>query len=274
MRRDNVKVNIVYRMDNLKCMRKYPDNYIDLIYCDILYGIGKNFKDYKDLKPDKRIIKAFYVPRIKEMHRILKVTGSIYLQTSWKTSHWIRLIMDRIFGYTNFRNEIIWCYTAISRNKKDFSRKHDVILRYVKSNNFVFNYEEIRIPYSDSSIRRSKRGYTSLSEVKFDGINLNDKGKIPEDWWIDIVKSSRHPLGIHGYSNQKPEVLSERIIKASSNPKDTVADFFCGSGTTLVVAKKLKRRYIGCDISRKAFEITVKRLKEVGLNEKNNSNTK
>ena len=105
-----IELNNTYCMDNLELMKQIDDNSIDLIYCDILYGTGKKFKDYKDLKPQKDIIEEFYIPRIKEMYRILSDTGSIYLQMDYRISHWIRCIMDDLLGYENFRNEIIWKY--------------------------------------------------------------------------------------------------------------------------------------------------------------------
>ena len=101
-------INRCYCMDNLELMKQIPDSYIDLIYCDVLYGTGRKFDDFQDLKPDRQIIEDFYIPRIKEMYRILKNTGSIYLQMDYRISLWIRCIVDDIFGYENFINEIIW----------------------------------------------------------------------------------------------------------------------------------------------------------------------
>ena len=116
--------------DNLELMAEMQDNTVDLIYCDILYGTGRKFKDYQDLKPIRSEIESHYVPRIKEMHRILKSTGSIYLQMDTRINHWMRCIMDDIFGYDNFRNEIIWGYKTGGASKKEYSKKHDVILFY------------------------------------------------------------------------------------------------------------------------------------------------
>lgn len=108
----------LFCMDNLELMAEIPDDTIDLIYCDILYGTGRKFKDYQDLKPKREIIEEHYTPRIKEMYRILKDTGSIYLQMDTKINHWIRCIMDDIFGYNNFRNEIIWWYRRFPSKQK------------------------------------------------------------------------------------------------------------------------------------------------------------
>jgi site-specific DNA-methyltransferase (adenine-specific) len=101
--------------DNLEFMKSIEDNSLDLIYCDILYGTGRKFSDYQDLKPIKSDIEEHYIPRLKEMYRILKDTGTIYLQMDTKINHWIRCIMDDIFGYDNMRNEIIWFYNTAPR---------------------------------------------------------------------------------------------------------------------------------------------------------------
>ena len=120
-------------VDNLELLLSQPDESVDLIYCDILYGTGRNFGDYQDLKPIRSEIEAHYFPRLKQMHRVLKSTGSIYLQMDTKINHWIRCLLDEVFEYGNFRNEIIWCYSGGGRKKKDFAEKHDVIYRYSKN---------------------------------------------------------------------------------------------------------------------------------------------
>ena len=105
-------------IDNLELLLSQPDERVDLIYCDILYGTGKDFMDYKDLYPMREIIEEHYLPRLKEMHRVLKSTGSIYLQMDYRIVHWVRCLMDDIFGYGNFRNEIIWHYRTMKNDTK------------------------------------------------------------------------------------------------------------------------------------------------------------
>ena len=105
-------------VDNLELLLSQPDESVDLIYCDILYGTGKDFMDYKDLYPMREIIEEHYLPRLKEMHRVLKSTGSIYLQMDYRIEHWVRCMMDDIFGYGNFRNQIIWSYRIQGVSKK------------------------------------------------------------------------------------------------------------------------------------------------------------
>mgnify|MGYP003659631506 CR=1 FL=1 len=253
--------------DNLELMAEMQDNTVDLIYCDILYGTGKNFMDYKDLYPMREIIEEHYMPRIKEMHRILKPTGSIYLQMDTRISHWIRCILDDVFSYGNFLNEINWCYTMASNNKKKYAAKHDNIIFYSKSKKYTFNYNDIRIPYNKETLSRTNRkagnnGLYSgdLAEEKHKN-RLNNNGKIPEDYWVDVNRIQGNGLEKNGYATQKPKALIERIIKASSNKGDLVADFYAGSFTTAEVCKDLNRNFIGCDISEKAVAIGLERTK-------------
>ena len=224
-------------MDNLELMKTIEDNTVDLIYCDILYGTGRKFKDYQDLKPVRSEIEAHYIPRLKEMHRILKPTGSIYLQMDTKINHWIRCIMDDIFGYDNFRNEIVWKYGLGRSSDKQFGKRHDTILFYSKSNNYIYNKQ-----LEEATSQRMKGEYKNMSDV-----------------WVDIPNINNMANERIGYDTQKPKALIERIIKASSNEGDLVADFYLGSGTTCEVSLELGRNFIGCDINPRAIEIAKSR---------------
>ena len=238
-------------VDNLELLLSQPDESVDLIYCDILYGTGRNFWDYQDLKPIKSEIEAHYLPRLKEMHRVLKSTGSIYLQMDTRINHWLRCIMDDIFKYDNFKNEISWCYAGGGIPKNNYPKKHDVILFYSKSDKYYFSHQ-MRIYSQNGSGRRSN------------GDKYNLSGETPiNDWWIDIAPQNTQSKDKVDYNTQKPKALIERIIKASSNEGDTVADYYLGSGTTAVVCKELNRNFIGCDINPKAIEITNARLDAV-----------
>jgi site-specific DNA-methyltransferase (adenine-specific) len=226
--------------DNLEFMSSIADNSVDLIYCDILYGTGRKFSDYQDLKPIRSEIEKHYKPRIKEMHRILKDTGSIYLQMDTKINHWLRLVMDEFFGYDNFRNEITWHYkgTGVS---KTFVKKHDVIILYSKSENFKYN-----TIYVDTVKKTGWAGKTT---------------KRCDDVWTDInTLYQSKERGTELYDTQKPKALLERIIKASSDEGDLIGDFYLGGGTTAVVCKELNRNFIGCDINPNAIQITKSRL--------------
>ena len=240
-------------------MKKIPDNYIDLIYCDILYNTGKKFKDYNDnLGTPQQAIK-WYEPRLIEMKRILKNTGSIYLQCDYRLVHYLKVKMDEIFGYDNFRNEIIWCYNGGGITKKQFNKKHDNILFYSKSDKFQFNTQYQ--PYNDNSAKRLLNKHRG--QDKSDRLLI---GTPMTDWWTDI-KCIVNPANTEyiDYNTQKPKKILERMIKASSNKGDIIADFFCGSGTTGVVAKELNRKYILCDINPKAIQISENRLSEIHI---------
>lgn len=242
-------------MDNLELMKQLPDESINLIYCDILYNTGKKFKDYDDNLGTPQQAIEWYEPRLIEMKRLLKDTGSIYLQCDYRLAHYLKIKMDEIFKIDNFQNDIIWCYNGGGVTKSRFNKKHDNILFYSKSDNFTFNTQYQ--PYNENSAKRL------LNQHK--GKDKSDRliiGTPMVDWWNDI-KCIVNPENIEyeDYNTQKPKALLERIIQASSNKGDLIADFFMGSGTTCVVAKELGRNYLGCDINQKAIDITYDRLK-------------
>ncbi len=209
-------------------------------------------------------LKMMY-PRLLLMRELLSEKGSIYVHIDWHVGAYVKILMDDIFGKTNFRNEIIWCYTAASNVVFDFPKKHDIIMRYSKSDTYIFNKDDIRIPYAEGSIDRATRNVIGRESMKFNEIKLNANGKVPEDWWIDIQRASRYPGENVGYATQKSEKLLERIIKASSNEGDLVCDFFGGSGTTAAVAERLGRRWITCDIGKPASLIMRKRFIDQGV---------
>lgn len=201
--------------------------------------------------------------RLVLMRELLAENGSIYVHLDWHVGHYVKVLMDEIFGYENFRNEIVWVYSgATSPGMKILARRHDNILWYTKSNEYIFEPDRIRQEYSEASRRMEGRKKIFHHGKEAVTIELSEKGKFPEDW-IYI------PTGVAminervGFDTQKPEALLKRIILASSNPGDIVADFFCGSGTTLAVAEKLGRRWIGCDLSKFAIQVTRKRLLDI-----------
>ena len=243
--------NQVYNLDNLDLLNRLDTECINLIYCDILYGTGKKFKDYQDLEAKRATIDSHYISRLHEMKRVLKSNGTIYLQMDLRIVHWIRLLMDSIFGYENFRNQIVVKFNIGGRGKKEFAKKHDYIIVYTKSDEFIFNDMDIRIPYK--SVISKKQDRPNITEEKL------KVGTIPTNVWDDIPSGLKVKKATDYYSEKHPKIL-ERIIKASSNENDMVADFYCGSGTTLAVAKKLNRRFIGCDINANAVKICNERL--------------
>lgn len=254
-----MELNTVYCMDNLDLLRSLDDNYIDLIYCDVLYNTGKKFKDYDDClgTPEEAI--EWYKPRLIEMKRVLKDTGFIILQLDYRLVHYIKVEMDNIFELKNFINEIIWYYKSPSGTSKNkLSNKHDNLLLYSKTKKYNINIDELREEYSENTKKQAESKSISFGRVT----KLNDKGKTPTDVWEISTLNSMAKERV-GYDTQKPKELLSKIIKGFSNTGDVVADFFCGSGTSMVVAKELNRKYIGCDINPRAIEITNERLKNI-----------
>ncbi len=198
--------------------------------------------------------------RIHYMRKVLQETGSFYLHCDPNMSHYLKLICDLIFGKDNFRNEIIWSYQRWTGATSKFQSMHDIVLFYQKSKDKAL-YNTLYEPYSDRSKHKAKRFS-----------NLKDNGSLEQSYTGDTsrMKSMRDVWEISylnsqakerlGYPTQKPEALLERIIKASSNEGDLVADFFCGCGTTIAVANKLGRNWIGADISHLAVKLILKRL--------------
>lgn len=206
---------------------------------------------------------AMIYERLKLMHELLAEDGTIYVHCDWRVNSYMRLILDEIFGKDNFRNEIAWCTTGATNVSSDFPKKHDTIYRYSKSDNYTFNKDAIRIPYAEGSLDRANRNVIASGGMAFDEIKLNEGGKVPEDWWVDIQRATRYPNEPVGYPTQKSIKLLERIIKASSNEGDLIADFFCGSGTTLAVSEQLGRKWIGTDLGK--FGIHTSRKRMIGV---------
>ena len=203
--------------------------------------------------------------RLLEMKRILKPTGSIYIHCDPTMSHYLKLVMDSIFGKGNFRNEIVWCYTTASTpHIRQFVRCTDTVFWYNKGKKWIFNKNDIRVPYKGGKPHGGKKwddGKESLGEWRD---RKGKQGKIPENWWnIPKVGTSKESTG---YPTQKPLVLLERIIKASSNLGGVVLDPFCGCATTCVAAEKLGRQWIGIDISERAADLVKDRIsRELGV---------
>jgi DNA modification methylase len=247
---------------------------IDLIYLDPPFLTGNAYKarigrnedsrrpedwktisGYQDTWEDGAEYLEMLYTRLKLMYRLLAPTGTLYLHLDWHASAYARVMLDEIFGPERLLNEIIWVYHGPSPIKSAFNRKHDTILAYTKSEKYTFNADEVRIPYKESTVKTfassSKAGFGKKPNLK--------RGKVPEDWWYFPVVARLHNERT-GYPTQKPEALMERIIRASTNPGDLVADFFAGSGTTVSVAARNTRRWLAADPSHLAFATTYRRL--------------
>jgi DNA modification methylase len=198
---------------------------------------------------------SMMAPRLIELWRVLKPTGTIYLHCDPTASHYLKLLMDAVFDPRRFRNEIIWCYAGGGIPKKDFPRKHDVILRYTKSNDYF--YQPIYRPYSAGTVQR---GRTKVKGKYFES-GLRPEGTPVNDWWPDVPKitSPTDPEKL-GYPTQKSLALMARILMASSREGDLVLDPFCGCGTTIDAAQELGRRWVGIDVTHLAIGLIKHRL--------------
>jgi DNA modification methylase len=319
--------NRLFWGDNLHIMRMLPSESIDLIYLDPPFFSGRN---YNIIFGDRNEVRSFtdiweggmpgYLvwlnARLLEMKRLLKATGSIYLHCDGHASHYIKNEMDKMFGYDNFVNEIVWQrqvakHSDTAQGAKHYGRLHDVLLFYSKSDKRIWNQQYIPLsqeyvekgyklveqktgrryqltaidgpggkakgnPYYEFlGVKRYWRySKERMEELYKQGRIVQTKpGNVPrykryldemkgvplQDIWMDIRPAGQTSED-EGYPTQKPEKLLERIINTSSNPGDVVADFFCGGGTTPVVAQRLGRRWIACDSSRIAVSITLDRL--------------
>ena len=195
---------------------------------------------------------------------IMSTTASIYVHLDWHIVHYVKLLMDELFNEENFRNEIIWCYTAAARIDRDFPKKHDTILRYSLNDEYIFNIDEVRVPYADGSVDRANRNVVGRRVMNFNKIQLNEKGKVVEDWWNDIQRAARYPGENLDYNTQKSEALLNRIISASSNKNLLVADFFSDSGVTAKKANDLGRNFIHVDVGINSIQTIRDRLIAAG----------
>lgn len=263
--------------DNHRVMNALIPEYegkIDLIYADPPFFTNKGYsvrvgrgedsrqpkewqlaEGYPDQWKDLDDYLDFLYPRLIQMHKLLSPTGSFFLHLDWHANSYARLLLDEIFGYDNLRNEIIWTYHGPSPIRSAYNRKHDMILFYSKSNQYTFNVDQVRIPYNQSTVETFK----SSKKAGFGKIPDLERGKVPEDWWYFPVVARLHKERT-GYPTQKPERIMERIILASSNPGDLVADFFGGAGTTAVAASRLNRRFISSDNQLRALHTSRSRL--------------
>ena len=262
--------------DNLEELPKLPKESVDLIYIDPPFFSNKQ---YEVVWGDEAEIRSFedrweggienYIlwmkPRVQALWDVLKPTGTLYLHCDWHANAHLRILLDEIFGKDNFRNEIVWCYRGAGYPKNDFGRRHDTIFRYSKTEDYIFNLDDVREEYAEATKERFKHYIGNIRKGKDFGIQqLNPLGKQPDDWWQiqPIAPSARDRLG---YPTQKPEPLLEKIIKASSNKGDIVLDAFCGCGTALAVSQKLFRNWIGIDISPTAVKTVQIRIDKLGV---------
>lgn len=269
--------------DNQEVLAALDDSGIDLMYIDPPFGTGrvrrggmsKHSDDpvstYCDVPDDPDRYVVWLRPRLEHCHRLLAAHGSLFVHLDYRTVHYIKVELDRIFGRARFINELIWCYSVGGKSKRMFGRKHDTILWYARSADHAFFPDAIKVPRKPGSHMRVIQGEDGqLIQEKTDRKTGKvyrypvDLGKIPDDWWTDIELLNRSDAERTGWPTQKPERLLERIIRAASAPGALVADWFCGSGTTAVVAQRLDRRFVAVDAEPAAIEHASRRLEASG----------
>ena len=210
----------------------------------------------------------YMAQRLIEIKRILKDTGSVYLHCDNTMSHYLKLLMDCVFGHSNFRNEIIWHYQSGTGGKRHYKKKHDTVFMYAKSKNNLFNRQSKPVVNPDRYNKEDEDGRRYDINGQGNKYYL-DEGQTCDDVWTYVQEKEFQQLNSQahervGYPTQKPTALLERIIQASSNEGDIVLDPFCGCATTCISAEKLGRQWIGIDVSKKAYELVKMRLdKEV-----------
>jgi DNA modification methylase len=275
--RDGTGLNRLIEGENLAVMAALLPAYegrVDLIYVDPPFLTGNAYaarighgedsrkpadwettQGYSDDWASGRDYLNMLLPRLQLMHQLLTPSGSLYLHLDWHASAYARVLLDEIFGPGRLLNEIVWVYHGPSPIRSAFNRKHDTILAYTKSSEYTFNADQVRVPYSDST----RKTFAASDKAGFGKTPDLERGKVPEDWWYFPVVARLHAERT-GYPTQKPEALLERIVLASSNPGDLVADFFAGAGTMPVVAQRLGRRWLAVDRTPLAIDTTLRRL--------------
>lgn len=279
----DLQTNVIYCGDCLDKLKELPDESIDLIYIDPPFSSNRNYvafwqeqekRHFEDRFENVRAYIDYMTPRLVELYRVLKTTGSFYYHCDWHASHYIKIRLDDLFGYHNFRNEIVWCYRRYTAVSSKYQRLHDTILFYSKSKNATFNaiyadYGE-KSGVKDSHYKQDEDGRWYRWQKRKDRepykIYLSEGVRLGDVWDIPIINaSSKERLG---YPTQKPLDLLDRIMKVSSNENEIVLDAFCGCGTTLISAQVNNRKWIGIDISPTSCRVVAVRLeKDCGLKE-------
>lgn len=272
---DCIEDNRIYLGDNVDAIIHLLENgyggSLDLVYIDPPFFSGSDYRKRISLKTENEHIVFYNLTyrdtwekglmdylemisiRLFLIKKLLSEKGSIYVHVDYRTSHYIRLILDEVFGQDRFLNEIIWSYKSGGAGRKSYSKKHDNILVYTKTKNYIFN------PKKEKSYNRGMKPYRFKNVIEYeDKLGWYTLVNMKDVWSLDMVgRTSSERVG---YQTQKPEALLERIIHVSSNENSIVGDFFMGSGTTIKVAKDKNRRWVGADNSIQSITTTGRRL--------------
>jgi len=264
---DRTAANRLHCGDNLPFMAALDDGACDLIYIDPPFltqrrrRTTQSSEAYEDTwHGGRQDYLAFLTPRLAQCRRLLPAGGTLYVHLDYRVAHHVRLQLDTLFGEDNFLNEIIWHYRTGGVSKRWFGRKHDTILVYAKSRGRHTFHVQRSGRFRTQGLNFDDQG-RPYKNTKSGRLYFDSEGPILTDVW-DVPFLSTVSKERTGWPTQKPLALLERIIRASSSPGDTVADFFAGSGTTLAAARQLGRGFIGCDIAPEAVRIARRRLRE------------
>lgn len=247
-----------------------PAECLDAIYIDPPFGTGATQRGraaaYVDRSDDPEAHVRWLKPVLEHSRRVLSRHGSLFVHLDYRTVHYVKVALDRLFGREQFVNEIVWCYSVGGKNRRGFGRKHDTILWYARSAGWAFYADAIRVPRRSGSHMRVVDGVQEKTDRKTGRVYRYPvaAGKVPEDWWTDIETLNHSAAERTGYPSQKPERLIERILQATTRPGDRVGDWFAGSGTTAAVAQRLGRRFVVADLQPSAVKVIVKRLADQG----------
>ena len=252
-----------------------PAASVQCVYVDPPFGTGTIRRgrghEYADVDGDPDGFVAWLEPWLVASREALAPAGSLFVHLDWRTVHYVKVALDRVFGRRCFAGELIWCYAVGGKSRRGFGKKHDTILWYGRTPEWTFHADAVRV---------ARRGGSHMRVVAGpDGAPVQEKtdrrtgrvyrypvalGKVPEDWWIDIETLNHSDKERTGWPSQKPERLIERLVRATTAPGERVADWFVGSGTTAAVAQRLGRRYLVADREPGAIATTLARLAAQG----------
>lgn len=223
-----------------------PNDSVDLVYVDPPFFTQKDRGDFDDRWASVEAYAYWFGKLTKQFHRVLRPTGSLLVHVDYRAAAYLKVEIDKTFGYGQYRNEIVWGYNSGGASRRHLSRKHDTLHWWSKSDSYTFNV--LREPYATGKVEGRK--------------GFHPDGRMLTDVWL-IPFLSTSSLERTGYDSQKPERLLSRVIEVFTDPGDTVLDPMCGSGTTGVAATKLNRRCILMDENPQAISIAKKRLKAI-----------
>ncbi len=277
-------LNRLVHGDCLAVMRALPGDSIDLVYVDPPFFSGRNydfvFHDREEVRSFTDVwdaglpgYLAWLEERLVEIRRLLRPHGSLCVHLDWRASHYVKVALDRLFGYATrpeepgFKNEIIWCYSIGGKSTRTFARKHDSILWYTKGPGHVFQHRSPHARVSKKADTHMKvehdplgRTWQTKRDPRSGKVYRYPLDKVAEDWWTDIEQLNWEDGERLGYPTQKPEALLRRLIGSLTPEGGVVADFFCGGGTTCASAQALGRAWVGCDASEVAIAVSSGRL--------------